>query len=107
MSIEQNFSNHDINKEKYRREFTELGIIKDVLKKNGLDVIERYTDEMWEDSFKNDQACPIVEDGMQGIRVERDYEGGLVVWFTNGFADRDNHIRQKVTKELKEAGINI
>ena len=73
-----------------------------ILKKYGLTPSERFftIDNLYEDS-----TFPIVEDGLNGIRVTFE-EGILNLWFTNRFENPDNEIRVKIKSEWDKLNKN-
>jgi hypothetical protein len=101
-------SNREFSPEsqKFESEFRQLGVIKEVLSTCGLDVC-KYPDKIIQRQFEERNTFPIANDGAQGIRVTRNREGVLTVFFTNGFEDPRNEKRKEVTNILHERGIDV
>ena len=92
--------------EKYKDEFDQLRVIREVLSEAGLCVCD-YPNEMIVEQFELRNAVPVAMEGAQGIRVSRKREGGLLISFTNGFENPKDLKRIKVTAALREKGIDV
>lgn len=83
--------------------FLKLKRVCEILKEMGYSVYEENVKAEYLDPRSNmaQIGFPIAREGLDGIRCSNDKHRGLIIWFTNGFEERDNPERKKIVARIQ------